>query len=62
MDLTMLDVGRIPGIEIEDEVIVFGGQKSQTITADKIAADLNTINYEIVSTLTGRVARVYRNS
>ena len=62
MDLTMLDVGRIPGIEIEDEVIVFGGQKSRAITADKIAADLNTINYEIVSTLTARVARVYRNS
>ena len=62
MDLTMLDVGSIPGVKIEDEAIVFGRQKNQAITADEIAADLKTINYEIVSTLTERVARVYVKS
>jgi len=62
MDLTMLDVGSIPGVAIEDEVIVFGRQGNQAITADEVAADLNTINYEIVSTVTGRVTRVYRKS
>jgi len=62
MDLTMLDVGSIPGVEIEDEVIVFGRQGNEAITADEVAADLNTINYEIVSTITGRVTRVYRKS
>ena len=62
MDLTMLDVGSVPGVEIEDEVVVFGRQGNAAITADEVAADLNTINYEIVSTITGRVARVYLKS
>ena len=62
MDLTMLDVGNVPQAEIEDEVVVFGGHGQQAVSADKVAADLNTINYEIVSSITGRVARVYRNS
>ena len=60
MDLTMLDVGSVPEVEIEDEVVVFGQQERAALTADEIASNLNTINYEIVSTITGRVARVYR--
>ncbi len=59
MDLTMLDVGGISGVEIEDEVVVFGQQGKKAITADEIASSINTINYEIVSTITGRVPRVY---
>jgi len=60
MDLTMLDVGGVGEAALEDEVIVFGRQADKSITADDLAAELNTINYEIVSTLTGRVARIYR--
>ena len=60
MDLTMLDVGSVSDVAIEDEVVVFGQQAKASLTADEIALDLNTINYEIVSTITGRVARVYR--
>ena len=59
MDLTMLDVGDLNGVEIEDEVVVFGSQGDEAITADEIAAQLNTINYEIVTSITGRVPRVY---
>jgi len=59
MDLTMLDVGSVRGVEIEDEVVVFGQDGNESITADEVAAKLSTINYEIVSTITGRVARVY---
>ena len=59
MDLTMLDVGSLNGIEIEDEVVVFGQQGNAAITADEIAAKLNTINYEVVTSITGRVPRVY---
>jgi alanine racemase len=62
MDLTMLDVGGVPEVGIEDEVVVFGRHGTEAITADDLAADLNTINYEIVSTITGRVARVYIKS
>jgi len=60
MDLTMVDVGHIDGVGMEDEVVIFGQQGNAAITADEIASNLNTINYEIVSTITGRVPRVYK--
>jgi alanine racemase len=59
MDLTMLDVGGISGVALEDDVVVFGEQGDEAITADEIAASIGTINYEVVSTITGRVPRVY---
>ena len=62
MDLTMLDVGGIADVAVEDEVVVFGRQGDECLTADEIASGLQTINYEIVSTITGRVPRVYRKN
>ena len=59
MDLTMLDVGGVAGVALEDEVVVFGEQGNEAVTADEIAASLDTINYEVVSTITGRVPRIY---
>ena len=59
MDLTMLDVGHIDNVQVGDEVVIFGQQGSDSITVDEIASALNTINYEIVSTITARVPRVY---
>jgi alanine racemase len=62
MDLTMLDVGGISGVALEDDVVVFGKQGDEAITADEIAASIGTINYEVVSTITGRVPRIYCKS
>lgn len=59
MDLTMLDVGGIPEAALEDEVVIFGRQGAGAISADEIARSLNTINYEIVSTVMNRVPRRY---
>lgn len=59
MDSTMLDVGHIPGVELGDEVVVFGSQEHTTLPADELARQLGTINYEIVSALTARVPKVY---
>ena len=59
MDLTVLDVGGIAGLQVEDEVVVFGRQKDQRITVEEIATALNTINYEVVTAMTDRVPRVY---
>ena len=59
MDLTMLDVGSIENVQVGDEVVIFGQQNNETLTVDEMAALLNTINYEIVSTITARVPRVY---
>ena len=61
MDHTMLDVGHIPEIDLEDEVIIFGQQGELSITVDEIASTIGTINYEVVSTITDRVPRIYLN-
>ena len=59
MDLTMLDVGHIPDVCPEDEVVIIGKQGDASVTADEIATTLGTINYEIVSSITARVPRIY---
>lgn len=59
MDLCMIDVGSVPDIEIDDEVVIMGRQEGSEITADDIARTTGTINYEIVSTITSRVPRIY---
>lgn len=62
MDLTMIDVGTVPGVQLEDEVVIFGKQGSESITADDIAQAIDTINYEIVCDVTARVPRVYQSN
>ncbi len=59
MDLTMLDVGDVKTVHAGDEVVVFGQQGNETLTVDEMAAELNTINYEIVTGISARVPRVY---
>ncbi|MGE5256535.1 MAG: alanine racemase [Hyphomicrobiales bacterium] len=59
MDLTMLDVGSVPDARIEDEVVIFGQQGNEFISADDLARELGTINYEIVCAVSARVPRVY---
>ena len=60
MDLTMLDVGHIADVRLDDEVVVFGRQGKAFLSADEVAALIDTINYEIVSALTARVPRIYK--
>jgi alanine racemase len=59
MDLTMLDVGRVPGVRIEEEVVIFGRQADAEISVAEMARALKTIPYEIVCNLAARVPRVY---
>jgi alanine racemase len=59
MDLTMVDVSAVPGVKIGDEVVVVGRQGAAEISADDVAAWIDTINYEVVTALTDRVPRLY---
>ncbi len=54
MDMTMVDVSEINCIE-NDEVIIFGGQLPVTLVAN----NAKTISYEVLSTLSQRIKRVY---
>jgi len=59
MDFTMIDVGHLPGCRLGDEVMVMGSQENETISADDIARTIDTINYEITSSLTKRMPICY---
>jgi alanine racemase len=49
MNLTMVDVTHIPGVEAGDEAVLLGRQGDEEITAEHLATLLNTIPYEIVT-------------
>jgi len=59
MDLTLLDVGDVPGASVGDEVVILGRQGDLLLTAESMATTLDTINYEIVTSITARVPRIY---
>jgi len=62
MDYLMVDVGRIPGVSIGDEVTLLGTSGSRTISAFELAERAGTIPYEILTRLGKRVARVYSSN
>lgn len=59
MDQTMLDVTDIENVNTGDEVIVFGTGEDGEPTADLIAKNTDTINYEVVCLVGKRVPRIY---
>lgn len=59
MDLCLLDVGHVPDVQVGDEAVIFGCQGRECIPVEEVAESLNTIHYEIVTSLTSRVGRVY---
>ena len=59
MDLTLLDVTDVPGVALGDEVILLGASDGLEITAEDVAAQIGTISYEVVTSISARVPRVY---
>ena len=62
MDMTMIDVTDIPEANLGDEVVLIGRQGDEEILADEIAANGNTINYEIACKISPRVTRIFLQS
>ena len=56
MDSFMVDVTDIENVKVGDDVYIWD---NEIITVDEIAKICNTINYEIISTISDRVPRVY---
>ncbi len=61
MDQFMVDATGVGAVSMGDEVVVMGRQGDREISADAIAAQLGTINYEVVCMLSARVPRYYIN-
>ena len=54
MNMTMIDVTDIPGVQVGDEVTLLGVE----MPAEHIATHVGTINYEIVSRINPALPRI----
>jgi alanine racemase len=62
MDLTLIDVTNVPGVEIDDEVMLLGTNSRNPelrITAEDLARISGTLSYEVTCGVSERVPRVY---
>jgi len=59
MDAVMADVTEIEGVGLGDEFVLLGRQGSESITADELARLRNTIPWEVVTSMSFRLPRVY---
>lgn len=64
MDMSMLDVTDIEGVSLRDEAVVLGPQEGplgkDCITPDEIAQHQHTIAWEVLTAISRRVPRFYR--
>jgi alanine racemase len=62
MDGLTVDLGGIDGVTYGDEFVLIGEQESAKITADEVAAQRRTINYEVTTALRQRLPRLHRGA
>jgi len=59
MDLTLIDVTNVPGVEVDDQVTLLGQNAELTIPAEELARIAGTLSYEVTCGIGERVPRVY---
>jgi alanine racemase len=57
MDSAMIDISHIAGVEVGDKVTIFSAEKGNTL--EEMAEVLDTISYEIMTSVSARVKRIY---
>lgn len=66
MDMTMIDVTDVPGITTRDDVVFLGHQKGRlgedTITPQEMAKWFGSIPWEVLTNISRRVPRFYREA
>ena len=62
MDLTVVDLTRVPDARAGDAATLIGSDGSETITVDEVAAHAGTISYEVLTGLSPRLPRVESES
>ena len=64
MDMSMIDVTDLPGVSLRDEAVVLGPQDGPLgkdfIGADEVAAHMGSIAWEVLTQISRRVPRFYR--
>jgi alanine racemase len=61
MDVTVLNLSRVPGVQPGEVATFIGRDGDEEIRVDEVAALCGTISYEILTGLTPRLPRVYRD-
>ncbi len=59
MDGLTVDIGGVPGVTYDDEFVLIGEQEGARITAEQVADERRTINYEVTTALRGRLPRLH---
>lgn len=59
MDGLTVDVGGVDGVTADDEFVLIGEQSGERITADEVAAQRRTINYEVTTALRKRLPMLH---
>ena len=59
MDNITVDLGPEPAVAVSDEVILIGRSGNQRQTAEDVSRRLDTIAYEVICGISGRVTRAY---
>jgi alanine racemase len=62
MDQMMVDVSRVPRVAPGDEAVLIGAQGRDRITTTELAEWWGTIPWEVLTSITYRVPRMYRGS
>jgi alanine racemase len=57
MNMCVVDVTDVPGVQVQDEVVLLGRQRRETITAEELASKMDTINYEVVTRINPAIER-----
>ncbi|HEY5884259.1 MAG TPA: alanine racemase C-terminal domain-containing protein, partial [Pyrinomonadaceae bacterium] len=62
MDLTLIDVTNVPGVGVDDQVTLLGGNRDYAelkIPAEDLARIAGTLSYEVTCGVGERVPRIY---
>jgi len=59
MDGLTVEVGGVPGVTYDDEFVLIGEQEGARITAEDVAEERGTINYEVTTALRDRLPRLH---
>ena len=60
MNMTVVDVSNIKDVLPEDEVVILGKQENNEITAEQIAKESDTINYEATTRISALLPRIVK--
>jgi alanine racemase len=59
MDLMLIDVSNVDGVQVGDEVVLMGRDGTEMVSCSELAEKAKTIPWEIVTRIGPRVRRVF---